>query len=151
VGEIVQANCRKVGVEVKIAATPWESMLQRLRKKEFDATILGWALSWKMDPFQIWHGSQAEVLDSSNSIGYQSPKVDELIEKLRVTFDTNEQQKIYHAIHQQIYEDQPYTFLFVDKQTGAKHARLENLNFYKIRPCVDAREWSASTPRVLGR
>jgi ABC-type transport system substrate-binding protein len=151
IAELIKENCRKAGIEVLISPTKWALMLQKLRKKEFDATILGWALNWKNDPFQIWHGSQADVPDSSNSISYKNPKVDELIETLRVTLDPQEQTKLYHEIHRLIYEDQPYTFLFMDRATAGRDARLQNVKFYKIRPGVDTREWYSSQPRIIGR
>jgi ABC-type transport system substrate-binding protein len=126
-------------------------MLQNLRKKEFDATILGWALNWKSDPFQIFHGSQADLPESSNSGGYQNPEVDKLIEELRVTLDEDKQTEIFHKIHKLIYDDQPYTFLFMDKATAGYDTRLENIQFYKIRPGVDLRDWTAIRIRALGQ
>ena len=91
VAEIIQDNCRKVGVEVNISPVKWALMLQKLRKKEFDATILGWAMSWKDDPYQIWDSSQADLPESSNHIGYANPEVDKLIAELRVTMDPKAQ------------------------------------------------------------
>jgi ABC-type transport system substrate-binding protein len=150
IAELIKENCRNVGIEALISPTKWALMLQKLRKKEFDASILGWALNWKSDPFQIWHGSQADVPDSSNSIGYKNPEVDALIDKLRITLDPAEQNKICHQIHKLIYDDQPYTFLFMDKKTIGRDARLENVDYYKIRPCYDTREWFSSKPRLVG-
>ncbi len=150
IATILQENCRKIGVDVHISATNWALMLRKLNEKEFDACILGWAMSWKDDPFQIWHGSQAEVNDSSNHVGYRNKEVDKLIETLRVTMDADKQTEIYRKIHRLIYDDQPYTFLFRDKATAGHDARIENVNFYPIRPCIDTREWYANKPRMLG-
>ncbi len=105
-------------------------------------------MAWKDDPYQIFHGSQADVPDSSNAGGYRNPQVDRLIDELRVTLDPKRQIDLYHKIHRLIYEDQPYTFLFADKETAGYDARLENVRFYKIRPCVDSREWFSSRPRL---
>ena len=151
IAEIIGENCRKIGMEARITPTPWALMLQNLRKKEFDATILGWALDWRTDPFQIWHGSQADLPESSNSIGYKNPELDELIEELRVTRDPKKQTELFHKIHRVIYDDQPYTFLFMDKATAGYDPRLENIQFYKIRPCYDVREWTSSKPRMLAK
>lgn len=145
--QLIQANCRKVGVDVVIDPAKWALMLDRLRTKDFDAAMLGWALSWRPDPFQIWHSSQAEAPDSSNAIGFQNPEVDRLIEELRRTRDRDAQVPLYHEIHRLIAEDQPYTFLLVDLGTGVLNSRIENVVFYKPRPCYDAREWGAVTPR----
>ena len=148
IAEIIKENCRMIGVDVQISPAKWALMLQKLRKKEFDVSILGWASDWKSDPFQVWHGSQADTPDSSNSIGYKNPEVDKLIDQLRVTMDTDEQVKIYHEIHRLIYDDQPYTFLFSDIATAGRDARIENLKFYKIRPGFDVREWTARQSRA---
>jgi len=148
IAAIVQDNCRRIGVQVSITPAKWALMLQKLRKKDFDATILGWAMGWKDDPYQIWSGNQADVPESSNAIGYRNPEVDRLIDELRITMDRDKQIEIYHKIHDLIYDDQPYTFLYSEKATAGYDARIQNVKFYKIRPCVDHREWWATTPRV---
>lgn len=150
IAEIIKEECRKIGIDVQIAPTKWNLMLQKLRKREYEAAMLGWALSWKQDPFQLWHSSQAEVPDSSNHVAYRNPEVDKLIEELRVTMDEQKQHELYKQIHRRIYEDQPYTFLFTDRATGGYDTRLQNIKFYKIRPCYDSREWYASRPRAVG-
>ena len=111
----MKENCRQIGVDVRISPTKWALMLQKLRKQEFEACILGWGMDWKSDPFQIFHSSQADVPDSSNHVGYKNPEVDRLIEQLRVTLEPEEQAKIARQIHRLIYDDQPYTFLFSEK------------------------------------
>ena len=150
IAEIVKQNCRKIGVEVKISPAKWDLMLQKLRKKEFDATMLGWTMDWKQDPFQLWHGSQADLPDTSNHISYKNPEVDKLIEKLRVTIDEDEQAKICKQIHKAIYDDQPYTFLFADKRTAGVDGRMQNVKFYVLRPAFDSRLWYSSAPRMMG-
>lgn len=150
VAEIMKEECRKIGVDITVSPAQWSLMLQKLRKREFDACMLGWAAPWRQDPYQIWHSSQADISDSSNNIAYRNPAVDKLITELRVTLDDAKQIELYHRIHRMIYDDQPYTFLFVDKATGGHDARLENIKFYKERPCVNTREWYASRPRELG-
>jgi ABC-type transport system substrate-binding protein len=126
-------------------------MLQKLRKKEFDACMLGWAADWKQDPFQLWHSSQADVPESSNAGAYRNPEVDKLIDELRVTLDQKKQVELYHKIHRIIFDDQPYTFLFADMQTAAYDARLQNIKHYRLRPAVDHREWTATSPRSFGK
>ncbi|HLF94046.1 MAG TPA: ABC transporter substrate-binding protein [Planctomycetota bacterium] len=143
IAEIVKEEFRQIGVDVQISPVKWALMLEKLHKKEFDACMLGWAMSWKQDLFQIWHSSQAEAPESSNAIGYKSPELDKLIDQQRVTFDPAKQKELYHKMHRILYEDQPYAFLFVDKQTGGYVSRIQNVNYYKIRPCKDHREWFA--------
>ncbi len=141
IAKIIQENCRKIGVVVQITTTKWALMLDKLNNKEFDAAMLGWATSWRADPYQLWHGSLADQPFSSNFVGYRNPRVDKLIDQLRVTIDEQKQIPLYHEIHRLIYDDQPYSFLFADVATAAYDARLTHVEFYKIRPCVDMREW----------
>ncbi len=150
IAEVIKEEFRQVGADVQISPLKWALMLEKLDKKEFDASMLGWAMSWKQDPFQIFHGSQADVPSSSNSIGYSNPEMDKLIETLRVTFDPAKQKEMYHRMHRIFYDDQPYAFLFCDKQTGGHLSRIRNVKFYKIRPCLDHREW-ISTPEEARR
>ncbi|HEV7282814.1 MAG TPA: ABC transporter substrate-binding protein [Pirellulaceae bacterium] len=144
----IRDSFQRIGVKVDATPTKWQLMLEKLNKKEFDATILGWVADWKSDPFQLWHSSQADLPDSSN-FGYKNPKVDELIDKLRVTLDEEDQVPLYQEIHREIYKDQPYTFLYKEKATGLLNARIENFKTYpELRPHYDFLEWTSSKARV---
>ncbi len=149
--ELYKDSLRRIGVHVDLTPTAWALMLDRLNSKEFDATLLGWGTSWKTDPFQLWHGSQADVPNSSNFVGYRNPEVDRLIEELRRTLDEERQVELYHQIHRHIYEDQPYTFLFSEMQTAGMHSRIENVRFYRIRPAHNASEWFSTAARPVAR
>ncbi len=152
IAEIIQEEYRKIGVKVQITPAEWALFLEKLNSKEFDAAMLGWATGWsKSDPYQLWHGSLADVPSSSNHVGYRNPEVDKLIETLRVTMDEAEQEKLYHQIHRLIFDDQPYTFLFSEKATAGYDTRIENVEFYRLRPCIDTREWYSSRPRLLSK
>jgi peptide/nickel transport system substrate-binding protein len=117
-------------------------MGRRTRDKDFDAVLRGWSLSWRADPYQTWFSGNAELLDTPNIIGYRNEEVDKLVTELRVTLDRRKQREIYHRLHELIYDDQPYTFLFSEKQTCGYNARLQNVKFYDVNPSVDFREWS---------
>lgn len=148
IAEVVKEEFRQIGIDVQISPVKWALMLEKLHKKEFDACMLGWALPWKQDLFQTWHSSQADTMESSNAIGYKNPDLDKLIEKLRVTTNKEEQRRIYREMHKLIYDDQPYTFMFVDKRTAVHHARMQNIKYYKIRPAIDMREWHSTVARA---
>jgi peptide/nickel transport system substrate-binding protein len=150
IATIIKNNCREIGIIVQITPAKWSLMLDKLNTKSFDACMLGWAMGWKDDPFQIWHSSQADVDHTSNSIGFRNPEVDKIIDELRRTMDPEKQIELYRRFDRIIYEDQPYTFLFMDKATAGYDARLQNVKFYKLRPCIDTREWFSSHPRMLG-
>ena len=140
---------KKHGIAASVRELDWVIFLNDVKNHDFAAVVLGWVMEWKNDPYQLWHGSQADLPESSNSGGYKNPELDKLIEELRVALDEDKQRDLYHKIHRVIYDDQPYTFLFMDRATAGHDSRLENVKFYKIRPNVDLREWISARPRVL--
>ncbi|MBP90242.1 MAG: hypothetical protein CMJ64_26625 [Planctomycetaceae bacterium] len=151
IAELIKDNLRQIGIEMQISPTKWALFLEKMDSKEFDSMILGWVSDFKSDPFQLWHSSQADLENSSN-LGYKNEEVDKLIEELRVTMDDDKQVKLYHQIHRLIAADQPYTFLYSELGTGARHSRIENVKFYPaLRPHSDAREWKTKSPRRLGK
>ena len=79
---LFQESCRKIGVQVDLAPTKWALMLESMKKKTFDAVLLGWVSDYKTDPQQLWHSSQADVPEGDNW-GYRSKDVDAAIEELQ--------------------------------------------------------------------
>jgi ABC-type transport system substrate-binding protein len=104
-------------------------------------------MSW----FEEWFDSPLYETLYANRNEEEAVLLAGLIDELRVTLDSDRQRELYHEIHRLIYEDQPYTFLFADRRTIARHSRLENVDYYKVRPGYDLREWYSTTPRSLGR
>jgi ABC-type transport system substrate-binding protein len=143
VAQIIQSNWRRIGVRLDITPVQHALMTQRMRSKDFDALLGGWSLAWQPDPYQTWYGGNAELADTPNVIGYRNPEVDRLVTELRVTLDRDKQIEIYHRVHALIYDDQPYTFLFSEKLSCGYDARLQNVRFYRVNPCIDFCEWSA--------
>jgi ABC-type transport system substrate-binding protein len=68
------------------------------------------------DIYQIFHSSQAGP-QQLNFVGYNNPKADELILRIRREYDRERQRELTHELHRVIAEDQPYTFLFVGLST----------------------------------
>ena len=56
--------------------------------------------------------SYAKQPGSSNHIGFVNRQADELIEKIRVCFDSKERNRLYHQFHRLIHDEAPYLFLF---------------------------------------
>jgi ABC-type transport system substrate-binding protein len=145
---MIQENFRRIGVKMDPIPTQWQTMLENLNKKNFDAAILGWALDYKTDPAQIFHSADAFKPDTSN-YGYVNKEVDALIEKLRTTLKDEDQYPIYQEIHRLIYADQPYVFLAKDNALGLINVRIENFEPYpELRPYYDRLEWTSSTARL---
>ncbi len=133
---IIQEDMKKAGIEMNISKVEWSVYVQRLEKKQFDVVCLAWALPIEGDPYQVWHSSMADVEGSSNHISFKNKKADEIIEKLRVTFDMNERVKLCHEFHKLLHEEQPYTFLFCNDTLMAIRKDYKNVRLFPAYPAV---------------
>lgn len=132
---------KQVGINAKTTSLEWATFLERIRKGDYDAYVGGWAMNVvEGDMYQIWHSKSAEE-GGSNYIQYKSPELDKVIETIRSEFDYNKRLALYKQAQQIINEDQPYTFLVSEQQTGAYHNRFQNVQFFAPRPCYNPGWW----------
>ncbi len=110
---IVQNAWRRIGVRCNTQYFEWAVFLKDfINTGSFDATILGWSMGIDPDIYQIFHSSQAGP-QQLNFVGYNNPKADELILRIRREYERGRQRELTHELHRVIADDQPYTFLFV--------------------------------------
>ena len=127
VAELVQQQLKELGIEVKIRVVEWSVFVHEfIDKRRFDAVLLAWSLSRDPDLYDLFHSSKTKE-GEYNFVGYANPEVDQLLVQGRRTFDRPERQRIYHEIHRRLYEDQPYTFLYVADALPIVSSRFHNV------------------------
>ncbi len=136
---IIKENFKKAGIIVDIKSLEWATFIQQLDNRTFDAVTLGWSMGVEQDPYQIWHSSQAQK--GSNFVGFKNKRVDELIEKGRMEFNTEKRVAMYKEIHRILHDEQPYTFLFCNMSLIAVNRRFQNTKVYNLYPGIDVTEW----------
>jgi peptide/nickel transport system substrate-binding protein len=125
--EIIQRRLRAVGIDVKIHIVEWAAFLNTfIRKKDFEAIILGWGLGQDPDQYEIWHSSQTGP-EELNHISYKNPKVDELLEAGRRTFNQEKRTAVYGELQEVLAEDQPVIFLYVPDALPVVSARVRGI------------------------
>lgn len=128
---IIKEDMAKAGVKMELQKLEWSVVVQRLEKKSFEACSLGWTSPLSSpDPYQLWHSSYADIPASSNHIGFRNPEADRLIEEIRVCFDTEKRNHLYHEFHRLIYDEAPYIFLFAPSDLFAIHKRYRNFRVF---------------------
>jgi peptide/nickel transport system substrate-binding protein len=112
VAEIVQASLKDLGVRVDIQVIEWASFLKEyIKKKRFEAIILGWGIGLDPDQYEVWHSSKSGP-DDLNRIGYANPEADEMLEKGRASCVEAERKKYYDRFQEILADDQPIVFLY---------------------------------------
>lgn len=121
----------RAGVKLIPFPQEWPVMLENLDKKDFDAITLGWTSGIETDLYQNFHSSQAKS-KGDNFIGYKNSALDSLIDQARRTVDEAKRMPLWRQAEQQLYEDQPYTFLMRRKSLLFVDKRIHNLQMTKL-------------------
>jgi peptide/nickel transport system substrate-binding protein len=128
IAEIVQASLRDLGIGVDIRILEWAALLkEHVKKRSFDAMILGWGTGADPDQYVVWHSSQTGP-DELNHISYKNPEVDALLEAGRASCVQADRTRFYHRLHEVLAEDQPLVFLYWRDVMPAVSARVFGIN-----------------------
>jgi peptide/nickel transport system substrate-binding protein len=127
VAEIVQASLKELGVRVDIRVIEWASFLKEyIKKRRFEAIILGWGIGQDPDQYEIWHSSKTGP-DELNHISYANPEVDQLLEQGRVSCVQAERTRYYHRVQEVLAEDQPILFLYFRDALPVVSSRVKGI------------------------
>lgn len=125
--EMIQGYLKDVGIRMKIRVVEWNTMINEfIDKKRFEAVMMGWFLGRDPDNYDIWHSSKTRE-GEFNFVGYKNEEIDRLLIEGRRTFDESKRAVIYHRIHELIYADQPYMFLYSSDILPVVNSRFRNV------------------------
>ncbi len=128
IAEIVQASLRDLGIGVDIRILEWAALLkEHVKKRSFDAMVLGWGTGADPDQYVVWHSSQSGP-DELNHISYKNAEVDALLEAGRASCVQADRARFYHRLHEVLAEDQPLVFLYWRDVMPAVSSRVFGIN-----------------------
>lgn len=141
VGEIIQQDLKKVGIQVKLVTLEWQALLHDfIDKRRFEAIILGWALSRDPDLYDMWYSKKTKE-GEFNFVGYNNPEVDRLLIEGRQTFDLEKRKEIYHKLHAMLSDDAPYVFLYVPDALPILHKRFHGVKKEPLGILYNFKDW----------
>ena len=126
---MVQSDLAAAGIDMKLQTVEWSVLLERLKKKDFEACCLGWRNGIDPDLYQIFHSSQIDG-EGDNFISFRNRQLDQLIMELRQEFDMDKRVAISRKIERIIHEEQPYTFLFCNDALLALDSKFGNVRIF---------------------
>lgn len=125
--QIIQLRLKDVGVVMKIKVVEWSVFLSEyINKRKFEAVLLGWSLPREPDNYDIWHSSKTRE-GEFNFIGYRNDEVDRLLTEGRRVFDQARRKACYNRIHEILYDEQPYMFLYAPDSLFVIHSRFQGI------------------------
>ena len=150
VAEIIQAALREIGLKVDVRIIEWATLLkEHVRKRNFDAVVLGWGLGLDADRFSFFHSSKMRPEDF-NIASYANAEVDELLERGRATCVQDERARAYRRVHAILAEDVPVLFLYHREALYAVSSRIRGVKPAPVGTILyNFNEWYV--PRKLQR
>lgn len=107
--QAVQAEMKKIGVQVEIRAVDGAAIMQQALAGNFDSAYLAWQLDADPDPHSLFHSSQFPPR-GQNFVFYSNPEADRLIDGARRELDPSKRKDLYWRLHEVLADDQPYTW-----------------------------------------
>ncbi len=127
IAEIIQQRLREIGVAAEIRTLEWAAFIKEfIKKRRFEAIILGWGIGLDPDQFDVWHSSKIGP-DELNHISYASPEADRMLELGRASCRREERKKYYDRFQEILAEDQPIIFLYFRDSLPAVASRVHGI------------------------
>lgn len=121
----------QLGINIDVQMVDNDTFLQRLQARDYDMALAGQSLGYNLDTYSYWHSSQAtpKGLNLSN---YRSFGADQLIEKIRDTFDPAEKDNYLKQLAKVIADDVPAVFLYRPKYSLATDNRVQGITLQNL-------------------
>ena len=106
--QVMSEQLAEVGIQMEIRQIEWGEMLELwITHKDFDTLLIGSATGRDPDAnfYRRFHSDS-----DRNTVGYQNPEVDELMERSRVTIDPDERYEIFAELQRIIANEAPKIF-----------------------------------------
>ncbi|MDX3978115.1 ABC transporter substrate-binding protein [Shinella sp.] len=134
-GAAIQADLQAVGFKVKIETYEWNTFLGRVNpglEGKADMAEMAWMTN---DPDTVPYLTlRTDAMPDKggfNSGYYSNPKVDELLQKARVSTDQAERGKLYGEVQAIVHDDAPWLFVANWKQNAVTTAAVQG---FKLQP-----------------
>lgn len=129
IADIVQADLRRIGVDMQIQILEWGTLLDRIndpRQRDFDAVLIGWRTEFRIDDTDLFHCDRRD--QPFQWVGHCDPKLDALLDKLPKIANREEALPLWMEYQELVAEQQPYTFVYFPNRLHGVHNRLRNVN-----------------------
>ena len=110
--DTVANTWRKLGVVVKVNVFETGNLNKNvIRARDYEALLFGEVVGRSLDLFSFWHSSQRDD-PGLNIAMYANPKLDKLLEKVRVEPDIKKRNELYKKIATHMKDFLPAIFLY---------------------------------------
>lgn len=133
---MIKESLGKIGIDCQLNGMDFSAFYQKAYQQDFDALMGAWSESaGYTDPLQLWHTSSWSSM-GANFCGFGNDYSDSLITTYNATMNKPERDALIKELQAEVYDFQPYVFLYSTRRKVAIHKRFENRETYNERPGV---------------
>jgi len=134
--EMVKQQLADAGITVDLRSAEPGVFYNDLNDRNFETTLVGW-LGF-VDPDE-WVADIYHSDGKYNQQGYRNADVDQMIETAARTLDREQRAALYAKIQQQIAEDAPTVFLYINPHVTAMRSGVEGYDVHPTGTTIFAR------------
>jgi len=152
VAQLIKLSWQSIGVQTELEIIP-ASKLQKdkIKPRDYDALLYGEIIGPDPDPYPFWHSSQNDS-PGLNLAVFSNRRVDELLEKARLTNNNDERAELYREFQNILAEEVPAIFLYSPTYTYAVSREVKGIDTATIFTPADrfsnVANWYIKTKRV---
>jgi peptide/nickel transport system substrate-binding protein len=153
VAQIIVEQAKLAGIKIQIETVAVSDFYNDVIKpRHYQILLTAIQFGLDSDPYSFWHSSQANDPGLNLSL-YVNKKVDDLLEKARVTNNSDEQAEFYKEFQNILIEDLPAIFLYQPTYTYAVNDKIKNLELNTLYSPADrfqkVSDWYIKTKQVF--
>ncbi len=126
-GEIVQDQLKKAGLDPQIQTMEWGTYLDVVKQGKYDITFLGWSNSTGDGSELLYPNLHSDNAGSSNVTFYSNPEFDKLVEQSRNTVDQDKRKMYLDKANKLAINDAPWIVMDHGVVTGAVDKSVKGL------------------------
>jgi peptide/nickel transport system substrate-binding protein len=123
--QLLKDNLDQIGVICNIRSIEFPVLMEKTRKHEFQAAFGGWGTGADPDTSENIFGTG----QGRNYGQYSNPEIDALYKQGREAFEVEDRAKAYARIHEILYGEQVYTWLFYRSSFYGFNKQLRGYKF----------------------
>ncbi len=144
VSQIAQQQWRQIGVDVQLRQLEFNTFMQNLMAKEYEAALGGWSVGLSADLASLW-GPDSPF----NITGFSTPEASALLERALEQPTPERAAPLWKDFASEVVEAQPYTWLYFYDIVDAVGPRLRGMKVDTYGSYQNTWEWWI--PRSLQR
>ena len=149
---LLQEQLRQAGVKVDVDQLDLPVMVEKMRKRSFDATIGAWNTQPSPGAVRGSWGTGGSRASSGNNFGsYENPVFDAYVDSAVSSFDPAKRKAYFTTAYETIIQDAPAIWLAEPSPTVGYHSRLQVGTLRSDAWWIHIPEWSIPADKRIPR